>query len=123
MVSQMPDRFENQTTDKSVMTSATSHPHGRFLVRPAFAIALALAVPVALQAQSTAQQPAQKSEKTVRPETRVDPTVERAAGAKSLAAKRQRLRDCSAKWQDEKKAKGLTGKTAYLKFLTACLKG
>jgi hypothetical protein len=105
------------------MTSATSHLPGRFLVRTAFAMSLALAVPVALQAQSAAQQPTQKSEKAVRSEARVDLTAERTGGAKSLAAKRGRLRDCSAKWQDEKKAKGLTGKTAYLKFLTACLKG
>ena len=105
------------------MTSATSHLHGRFLVRTAFAISLALAIPAALEAQSAAQQPAQKSEKTVRPEARVDPTAERAGSTKSLTTKRQRLRDCGAKWPDEKKAKGLTGKTAYLKFLTACLKG
>ena len=105
------------------MTAATSHLNGRFLVRTAFAISLALAVPAALEAQSAAQQPAQKSEKTVRPESRVDPAAERTGSARSPAAKRQRLRDCGAKWQDEKQAKGLTGKTAYLKFLTACLKG
>jgi hypothetical protein len=119
----MPGRLEKQTDDTSVMIAAASHLPGRPLACAVFAILLALAVPVALQAQSTAQQPTQKSEKTVRPDVRVDPTTERAGGGKSLAAKRQRLRDCGAKWQDEKKAKGLTGKTAYLKFLTACLKG
>ena len=62
---------------------------------------------------------AQKSEKMARP----DASMEKAGGAKSLAAKRQKLRDCGAKWQDEKKAKGLTGKAAYLKFLSACING
>jgi len=119
MRSEMPGRFENQTDDTSVMIAATSHLPGRSLVCAVFAISLALAVPDALQAQSTPQQPTQKSEKALR----VDPTAERSGAAKSVAAKRQRLRECGAKWQDEKKAKGLTGKTAYLKFLTACLKG
>jgi len=105
------------------MTSRTPNLRGRFLICTAFATSLAFASPVVLQAQSTAQQPPQKSEKTVRPETRVDPAAERTGSAKSPATKRQRLRDCGAKWQEEKKAKGLTGKTAYLKFLTACLKG
>jgi hypothetical protein len=62
---------------------------------------------------------AQKSEKMAKP----DAATEKAGGAKSLAAKRQKLRDCGAKWQDEKKAKGLTGKAAYLKFLSACING
>ena len=115
-LAKIPVRFEEQTDDTSAMTS---HLLCRFLVSGALAISLTLVVPVALQAQSSAQQPTQRSEKTVR----VDPAVERISGAKSPAAKRQRLRDCGAKWQDEKKAKGLTGKTAYLKFLTACLKG
>jgi len=101
------------------MTSASSNLHGRLLVCIAFAVSLTIVVTAALHAQSTAQ----KSEKTVRPEARVDTTAEGAGGANSPAAKRQKLRDCGAKWQDEKKAKGLTGKTAYLKFLTACLKG
>ncbi len=110
-------RFEEQTDDATAMSS---HLPCRFLVSAALAISLALAAPAALQAQSSPpQQPVQKSEKAVRS----DAPVERISGAKSLAAKRQKLRDCGAKWQDEKKARGLTGRTAYLKFLTACLKG
>ena len=105
------------------MTSATSNLHCRFLVCSALAISLALTAPVSLRAQSAAQQPAPKTEKAAKPEVRIDPAAEKAGSPRSTAAKRQRLRDCSTKWQDEKKAKGLTGKTAYLKFLTACLKG
>jgi hypothetical protein len=58
-----------------------------------------------------------------RPDARIDPPADKAGNAKPPTAKRQKLRDCSAKWQDEKKAKGLTGKAAYLKFLSACVKG
>jgi flagellar motility protein MotE (MotC chaperone) len=106
------------------MTSVTSNLLGRFLVRTAFAFSLAFAAPVALRAQPAAQQPAQKSEKMARPDARIDSAAEKAGSAKALTtAKRQKLRDCSAKWQDEKKAKGLTGKAAYLKFLSACVKG
>ena len=114
---------EEQTDDTSTMTAATSKIHGRLPVCAALAISLALAAPVALHAQSTAAAPAQKSEKTTRPDARIDPAAEKAGSAKSIAAKRQKLRDCSAKWQDEKKAKGLTGKAAYLKFVAGCLKG
>ena len=60
----------------------------------------------------------------MKPDVRINPATEKTGGgARPLAAKRLKLRDCSAKWQGEKKAKGLTGKAAYLKFLSACLKG
>lgn len=104
------------------MTSATPKLHNSTLTRVVFAISLALAMPAMLRAQSTAPAPVQKSDKTAKSETRTDPSQEKAGGAKSVAAKRQKLRDCGTKWQDEKKAKGLTGKAAYLKFLSACLK-
>jgi len=102
------------------MTSATSKLPPSSLACAVFAVSLAFATPIALRAQSAAPAAtAQKSEKIVKP----DASTEKAGGAKSLAAKRQKLRDCSAKWQAEKKAKGLTGKAAYLKFLSACMKG
>jgi hypothetical protein len=105
------------------MTSATSKLYHCSLACAAFAISLALATPTALRAQSGAPATVQKSDKMARPDTRGDPAAEKTGGAKSLAAKRQKLRDCGAKWQEEKKANGLTGKAAYLKFLSACMKG
>lgn len=114
---------ERSTLDASTMTSATSQLRHCCLVGAALAIALAFATPAALRAQSTAPAAAQKSEKMARPDTRIDTSAEKAAGAKSLAVKRQKLRDCGTKWQEEKKAKGLTGKAAYLKFLSTCMKG
>ncbi len=86
-------------------------------------MSLALAAPAALQAQSTAPTPTQKSEKAAKPDVHSDASADKPGGAKSVAAKRQRLHECGAKWQEEKKAKGLTGKAEYLKFLSACMKG
>ena len=106
------------------MTSATPTWRDRSLACAVAAILLALAIPLALQAQSPATPTsAQKSEKMAKPETRIDGASEKTAGAKSVAAKRQKLHECGVKWQEEKKAKGLTGKAAYLKFLSACMKG
>jgi hypothetical protein len=108
------------TIDTSTMTSATSKYPPYTLACAAFAVSLAFATPVALRAQSTSPATtAQRSEKLAKP----DASTEKTGGARSLAAKRQKLRDCGAKWQDEKKAKGLTGKAAYLKFVSVCMKG
>jgi hypothetical protein len=104
------------------MTSAIPKLHKCALACVVVAISLALAMPATLRAQSTAAAPVQKSDKTAKPETRIEPSPDKTGGAKSVAAKRQKLRDCGTKWQDEKKVKDLTGKAAYLKFLSACLK-
>ena len=42
---------------------------------------------------------------------------------KELTAQQQKMKDCGAKWQDEKKAKNVKGRDAYRKFLSTCLKG
>jgi hypothetical protein len=104
------------------MTSASLKLHHRARTCAALAVALVLAAPAELRAQSTPPAAPQKSEKSAKPEVRTDAPADKAGGAKSVAAKRQKLHDCGAKWQDEKKTKGLTGKAAYLKFLAACLK-
>lgn len=99
------------------MTSATPKSRCRPLRRATMAILLVVATSAMLHAQSPA--PAQKSEKMAKPDSRTDAASEK---TKSVAAKRQKLRECGIKWQEEKKAKGLTGKAAYLKFLSACMK-
>ena len=102
------------------MTSALPKLQKRSLACAVLVTSLALAMPLALRAQSTATPaPAEKSEKMARPDARTDSASEK---AKSVAAKRLKLHDCGIKWQEEKKAKGLTGKAAYLKFLSACMK-
>lgn len=42
---------------------------------------------------------------------------------KKLTPQQQKMKDCGAKWQAEKKAKNVSGKEAYQKFLSKCLKG
>ena len=42
---------------------------------------------------------------------------------KELTAQQQKMKDCSAKWQDEKKTKNVKGREAHRKFLSTCLKG
>lgn len=39
-----------------------------------------------------------------------------------LTAQQQKLKDCGAKWQEEKKAKGVKGRDAWNKFRSECLK-
>ncbi len=105
------------------MTSATPKRRSCARACAALAISLAVAASAALHAQSpAAPAPPQKSEKMARPETRTESANEKPPGAKSVAAKRQKLHECGIKWHEEKKAKGLTGKAAYLKFLSACMK-
>ncbi len=104
------------------MTSATPKLRCGPLRYATMAILLVVATSAVLHAQSSAPPPVQKSEKLAKPDTRTENASEKTGGAKSVAAKRQKLRDCGIKWQEEKKAKGLTGKAAYLKFLSACMK-
>lgn len=40
-----------------------------------------------------------------------------------LTAQQQKLKDCGAKWQEEKKTKGVKGRDAWNKFRSACMKG
>ena len=39
-----------------------------------------------------------------------------------LTAQQQKLKDCGAKWQEEKKAKGVKGLEAWNKFRSDCMK-
>jgi len=116
----MPDR---DIDDRSlIMTSVPPKSRCGPVRCATLAILLVVATSAVLHAQSPAPPPAQKSEKLAKPDTRTESASEKTGGAKSVAAKRQKLRDCGIKWQEEKKAKGLTGKAAYLKFLSACMK-
>ena len=77
------------------------------------AAGLATAVPLAsAQAQSTQSQSTSKSKST----------SEKKTTEKKLTPQQQKMKDCSAKWQDEKKAKKVSGKTAHNKFMSGCLK-
>ncbi len=66
------------------------------------AILLVVATSAVLHAQSPAPPPAQKSEKLAKPDTLTDGASEKTGSAKSVAAKRLKLRDCGVKWHEEK---------------------
>ena len=42
---------------------------------------------------------------------------------KELTPQQQKMKDCSAKWGEEKKAKKVSGKKAHNAFMSGCLKG
>ena len=44
------------------------------------------------------------------------------AAKKELTPQQQKMKDCSAKWGDEKKAKKVSGKAAHNQFMSTCLK-
>lgn len=78
------------------------------LLVAATAVAL-IAAPVAsayAQAAATAEKP--KAEKKA---------------AKPLTPQQQKMKDCAGKWKEEKSAKNVSGRTAYNKFMSGCLKG
>lgn len=62
--------------------------------------------------------PATKSAKSA--ESRQDAGEPKAK--KPLTAQQQKMKDCGAKWQEEKKAKGVKGREAWNKFRSDCLK-
>ena len=45
-----------------------------------------------------------------------------AAKAKPLTPQQQKMKDCAAKWTEEKAKTGAKGRTAYRKFMSECLK-
>ena len=42
---------------------------------------------------------------------------------KDLTPQQQKMKDCAAKWKDEKAAKKVSGRKAYNAFMSTCLKG
>jgi Ni/Co efflux regulator RcnB len=52
------------------------------------------------------------------------PTATVAATAKKeTTPQQQKMKDCSVKWGEEKKAKKVSGKKAHNEFMSTCLKG
>jgi Spy/CpxP family protein refolding chaperone len=47
----------------------------------------------------------------------------KAEAKKELTPQQQKMKDCAAKWKDEKKAKNVSGRKAYNEFMSRCLKG
>ncbi len=57
-----------------------------------------------------------KKEETKKAETKKE-------AKKELTPQQQKMKDCSGKWNDEKKAKKVSGKKAHNEFMSGCLKG
>jgi len=81
----------------------------KHLLAAAMATAL-IAAPLAL-APALAQAKTEKSDKTEK------------KAAKKLTPQQQKMKDCAGKWKEEKAAKKVSGRAAYNKFMSGCLKG
>jgi len=56
--------------------------------------------------------------------TAIAPTISFAEAAKKeLTPQQQKMKDCAAKWKEEKTAKKVSGKKAHNEFMSTCLKG
>lgn len=89
------------------------------------AAAVALALAGAVQTHpAQAQTAPQDSKAKAKGAKEAKESAEKQVGdARKLSAQQQKMKDCGAKWQDEKKANGVKGREAYRKFLSVCLKG
>lgn len=88
----------------------------KYLLAAAMAIAL-IAGPVP---QAFAQAPAPAKTDTKTDKTKKEPAK---AAEKKLTPQQQKMKDCAAKWKDEKATKKVSGRAAYNKFMSGCLKG
>jgi hypothetical protein len=82
------------------------------ILRSIFAAALAVCLAAAPAVAASA-----KKEETKKEETK------QGASKKELSPQQQKMKDCAAKWGDEKKAKKVSGRKAYNEFMSTCLKG
>jgi hypothetical protein len=104
-VSAMPRSSRSLTLLAAVLTGALSMP---------------LMLPPAAQAQATDTAKSDKKSTAKSGDTKAKTTD---SDTKKLTPQQQKMKDCGAKWQAEKKAKNVSGKEAYQKFLSKCLKG
>jgi hypothetical protein len=83
----------------------------KYLIAAALATALIASPLTEALAQATA--PAQ-TEKATAPAKKAD---------KPLTPQQQKMKDCAAKWKEEKATKKVSGRAAYRAFMSGCLKG
>jgi hypothetical protein len=79
----------------------------RYVLAAAVIAAVSLSTPIAFMSGPAMAAAAKAEEKKPKP----------------LTAQQQKMKDCGAKWQVEKKTKKVSGAPAYRKFLSTCLKG
>ena len=78
-----------------------------------------LATAIVAAPMSALAQDAPKAVAAAKPETADDA---RSDTKRPLTAQQLKLKDCGAKWQDEKKAKGVKGRDAWNKFRSDCMR-
>jgi len=83
------------------------------ILRSIFAAAVAVSFAAAPTITSAATA---KKEETKKEETKKETK-------KELTPQQQKMKDCAAKWGEEKKAKKVSGRKAYNEFMSTCLKG
>ena len=49
-------------------------------------------------------------------------SADEAKAKRPLTAQQLKMKDCGARWQDEKKAKGVKGRDAWMAFRSECMK-
>ena len=86
------------------------------LLVAATAVALIAAPVASAYAQATTTEKA----KTAKPKTEKAKTEK---VAKPLTPQQQKMKDCAAKWNEEKTEKNVRGRAEHNKFMSACLKG
>jgi psiF repeat-containing protein len=55
--------------------------------------------------------------------TLATPVLAQYDASKSPGARQQKMKDCAAKWKEEKAQKHASGRAAYRAFMSECLKG
>ncbi|MGE0565755.1 MAG: PsiF family protein [Pseudolabrys sp.] len=71
---------------------------------------------------SSATAQSAKQEETAKPAAKKKSSKKKATAEKKVTPQQQKMKDCAAKWGEEKKAKSVSGRTAYRKFMSGCLK-
>ena len=85
---------------------------------------LALAVSAAFIAATFVTVPVYRAQaEMAAPATKAKKEEPKAEAKKQLTPQQQKMKDCAAKWKDEKKAKNVSGRKAYNEFMSKCLKG
>jgi ABC-type glycerol-3-phosphate transport system substrate-binding protein len=87
------------------------------LLVAATAVALIAAPVASAYAQATTTE---KAKTTAKPKTEKAQTEK---VAKPLTPQQQKMKDCAAKWNEEKTVKKVSGRAAHNKFMSGCLKG
>lgn len=93
------------------------------LVCAAFVAASPLSVAFAQSTDKAADTAGEKTTKSKKSKSaKSDSDKGEAKAEKKLSPQQMKMKECGAKWQEEKKAKGVKGREAYRKFLSTCLK-